>query len=391
MGAHALFINHVGALGGAERSLLVLLQALDRDRFRPTLLAPRGELAEAALAAELPYLEIPPHRLRWRGDWWAPARSLRQLRSASGRLASWSGPVDLVHANSAPAALAALRLRARRRVPLVWHVRDAVWPPGLVRYLARRIDTAIAISRFVADRLVAAGMPPGLVHVVPNAIDPATCRPTRPGAVVRAELGLAPEQVVVACVGQLVPWKGHDLLLDAFALLARRHPAARLLVIGDDLFGEHADYVAGLRARSDSGLLRGRLLWTGLRRDVPDLLAAADLLALPSHGEPFGRVLLEAMAAGLPCVATVPSGARDIVAPDRTGFLVRDGDTAGLAAAMGGLVADPALRHAMGLAGRRRLARFTPQRHAAAVTAILTETVSTETVSDTNVESIGRK
>lgn len=145
--------------------------------------------------------------------------------------------------------------------------------------------------------------------------------------------------------------------------------ALRLLVVGQDLFGEHAGYVTALHERAARPDLAGRVVFTGYRSDVPELLGAADLLVLPSHGEPFGRVLLEAMAAGLPVVATAPGGPCDIVVPGRTGRLVRQGDAAALAAGLASVVSmSGAARRRMGEAGRRRVAsRFRPEAHAAAM------------------------
>jgi glycosyltransferase involved in cell wall biosynthesis len=345
------FLHPTAPISGAERSLLILLANLDRHRFRPVLFAPPGPLFDAAEGLGVECRPWPAVRLRRREPLgWA------RLALAAVELLRRGGDLDLVHANAPAAALAALPWRAWRRRPLIWQVRDLRLPDGLVRLLAPRCEAILAISRAVARRLVEAGAPPRLVHLLPNALDPAACRPTRPAAVVRAELGLAATDEVLLCLGQLVPWKGHDTLLAALGRVPR--PGLKVVLAGADLFGEHRAWERRLRAAAPAG----RVIFAGYRADVADLLAASDVLVLPSRGEPFGRVLLEAYAAGRPVIATVPGGPAEVVAPGRTGWLARAGDAASLAAAIAAaLAAGPARRAAMGAAGSRMLRRgFSP-------------------------------
>ncbi|MBI2297591.1 MAG: glycosyltransferase [Armatimonadetes bacterium] len=415
MAVRAGFVNHVGVVSGAEESLLTLLAHLDRRRIEPLLFCPDGPLARRAAALGVSVHPVPFGRLHRRGGAVERARSCMRLAGAALHLLRGGERLDVLHANSASAALAALPLHALRGVPLVWHVRDLLLPPGLVRRLAGPVSAAVAISRAVAERLRHDGFPAERMRVIPNALDPALRRPTRERDEVRAELGFAPDDVVAIAVGQLVPWKGHDLLLEAFARaapipapspcqgegwgevrsprggrdaelppvgvgpppapsLARRGSTeVRLVIVGTDLFGEHAEYVAALKRRATEPDLAGRVVLTGYRGDVPDLLAAADLLVLPSRGEPFGRVLLEGMAAGLPVVATRPGGPCDIVLSGRTGLLVPQDDAAAMAAGLMDVVSMSAdERRRMGAAGRRRvLSRFRPESHAAAMGELL--------------------
>lgn len=368
MPRRVLYLNHVGAVSGAEQSLLVLLRALPPDAVAPTLLCPAGPLADRAAAIGVRRHDAPAVRLRRQVD---PDSQVRTIARFGGLAATILGAAigqDLLHANSLTTALAALPARRLLGRPLVWHVRDLRLPRRAVRLLAG-VDAAVAISSAVADRLRELGFPTDRIHRIPNAIDPSEFAPRRPAGEVRAELGLDQRDEVVVLVGQKVPWKGHDLLLDAIARLTPRRPRLRVVLIGADLFGEHPDHAARLAALASGPALAGRVLELGYRTDIPDLLAAADLLVCPSRGEPFGRVLLEAMAASKPVVATVPGGARDIVSDGRTGRLVPQDDPAALAAAIEAVLADPVGAAAMGRAGRARVERaFAPAAHARAVT-----------------------
>lgn len=352
------FVNTVGRISGAEESLLTLLTHLDRRRFAAALLCPPGPLATAV---DVPVVDLPTVRLYRRGPLARRLTGLAQLAAASAVVGRASAGLDLLHANSVAAALACLSAARRRRIPLVWHVRDLRLPPGLLHVLRPWVAVAIAISRAVAAALLAGGMPVDRVVVIPNGFDPARRPVRRSRAEVRAELGIGADEPMILTVGQLVPWKGHDVLLSAAGRLDR---PARWVVVGDDLFGDHPDYVAELRRRAAA--LAGRVVFTGYREDVPDLMAAADLFVLPSRGEPFGRVVLEAMAAQLPVIATVPGGPADIVVPGRTGSLVPAGDAAALARAVGHMLSlTAAQRRALGRAGAAVVARrFAADRHA---------------------------
>ena len=352
------FVHSVALIGGAERSLLILLRHLDRTRETPVLLCPPGPLADEArtLGIEVrPWCGGRAHRRGWAGLGTAARAAL-----AATHLALRAGDLDLLHANSPLAALAALPWRAVTGRPLVWHVRDLRLPPGLVCLLAPRVSCALAISRAVADELRRAGLAPDRLALLPNVLDPDD-QPVVAPATARAELGLRGDDEVLLAVGQVVPWKGWDVLLAAAAQLAPRRPRLRLVLAGADRWGEHPAFAAQLRARAASPPLAGHVVWVGWSARVPALLAAADLLVLPSRGEPFGRVLLEAMAARRPVVATT-GGPSDVVRPGVTGWLVPPGDPAALAAALDrALALPPATRAALGERAHRTLiAGFAP-------------------------------
>ncbi len=182
---------------------------------------------------------------------------------------------------------------------------------------------------------------------------------------VRAELGMPAGAVVLGCVARLVPIKGHVHLVDAFARLARGRQDLHLLLVGDGPLREALVRQAreqglnvveeaprGGESRADAAA--SGVHFVGLRRDVPRLLAAMDLFVLPSLNEGMGRVLVEAMAMELPCVASRVSGIPDVVEEGRTGLLVPPADPEALARALETLLADPGRRRAMGTAGRAK-------------------------------------
>lgn len=350
-----LFVHHTSVLGGAERSLLELLEDLDRSRFPPALVLPGdGPLAEEARRIGIAVIRAPLSRWVRRAGALARAGYALRLPLATARIveAILSRRARIVHANSGVAALqaaAAARLSGR---PLVWHFRDRLPSPRILGILRRAAAAAVALTGEAAEALGRAGIE---AVAVPNGID-AEAFPRPPKADARRALGLPAGAPLLLCAAQLVPWKGHGTLLEAFAAVRRRAPDAILLVAGADPHGDHPDLLAGLRARGAAPDLAGTVLFLGPRPDVPVLLAAADLLVHPAAGEPFGRILLEAGAAGRPAVACDGAGPREILAPACPEALVPPGDAERLADAIVARLSDPAraASEADALAGRVR-------------------------------------
>lgn len=183
------------------------------------------------------------------------------------------------------------------------------------------------------------------IHVVPNGINLSRFAPDpQARRAIRAELGLRPDAWVVGTVGRLAPVKNQALLLQA----AARSPAAadRIVIAGD---GPEAQPLYALAAELG---ITDRVTFLGERHDVPRILAALDVFALPSLSEGMPLSAIEAMASGLPVVAMAVGGVPAVVRGGETGLLVRSGDAAMLAAALGDLRADPALAARMGAAGK---------------------------------------
>ncbi len=329
------------AARGVETHLAV--SAERQPDFRETL----AELAaEGCVVHEVPMLRA----IRPRTD----ARHLARLKALLREVRP-----DVVHTHSSKAGvlgrLASLSTGIGRRVhtphTMAFLFRDMFGPlkRGLFfrieRGLARATDALVAVSESEARTFAASGVvDPARVRVVPNGIDPAPYAHATPADL--AALGLDPARPTAAVVGLLNVAKGQDLALEALA----RHPALQLLLVGH---GETEPELRDLAARLGVG---GRVAFAGFRRDVPALLAAADLLLLPSRWEGMPYIVLEAMASGLPVAATPVDGARDLVEDGVTGWLAPDASADGVAAVLArALAASPAERAALGAAGRARV------------------------------------
>jgi glycosyltransferase involved in cell wall biosynthesis len=211
-----------------------------------------------------------------------------------------------------------------------------------------RTDAYIAVSDAIGQALVGSGVAPGRVHVVHNGVDAEAIR-----AAAREHLsaGLpAGDGPLVGCVARLEKVKGVADFVDAAELVARDHSSARFVAVGD---GTEAESLAARRAPS----LVDRLEFLGHVDPIEPLVAALDVLVLPSLSEALGLVLLEAGALGVPVVATAVGGIPEVVEDGVTGILVPPGQPTALADAVNQLLGDPVRARAMGEAGRARVER----------------------------------
>jgi glycosyltransferase involved in cell wall biosynthesis len=292
------------------------------------------------------------------------AATLRLART----VARAARPHQLLYANSAKSFLVAALAGAMARRPVVWHLRDILDERHFSAANVRAVIAAanwravrvVANSRATADAFVAAGGRRSLVTVVHNGIDPAPFDALGPDSCreVRAELGIPADAFVVGCFSRLHPWKGQSVLLDAVARMRGVHA----LVVGGALFSGEAPYEAELRARAALPSFGGRVHMLGSRDDVPRLLTACDVVVHASVlAEPFGRVLVEAMLAGRPVVATDAGGVPEVVTDGETGVLVPPGDAHALGEALDSLRREPvrsaALARRASVHARQRFSR----------------------------------
>jgi glycosyltransferase involved in cell wall biosynthesis len=279
---------------------------------------------------------------------------------ADAALGAWLArrPIDVFHAHAGIAweGHAGVRVARAARVPTVVRTEHL---PYLITDPAERdeyeaivpsVDRFICVSESSRASFVRAGVPSSKIRVVRNGVRPKTTSCDR--ATARARLGLRPEHQVVLTVGRLTEQKGHRHLGEAIPPIVARDPNVRFLWAGGGpLEGELRDLVRRLEVADYVSFL-------GQRGDVPDLLAAADILVLPSLFEGLPLVVLEAMAAGLPVIGTRAGGTAEAIVDGMTGRVVPAGDSAALATALSDLVADPDRARAWGCAGRARFQRL---------------------------------
>ncbi len=324
----ALVIGRLN-IGGAEAELIRLANHLDRSRFLPFVvtLQDAGPLAREVRGAEI--FSIGRKR-KWS---WGTYRALKRLlRDLKPDVVQSFLFTENIFCRRIGQGIVVSGLQGSLSD-------DAETGPSMKLSLERGTwegaRAVVSNSEFYKSRYHELGLDASKISVIPSAVDIAEPNEAK-GTGVRRQIGVREDEVLVTCVARLVERKGHDDLVRAGAGL-------RLLFVGDGPY----------RRRLEG---RGAIL-AGWREDIPEVLAASDLVALPSRfGEGCPNAVLEAMAAGKPVVATRAGGTPEVVVDGETGLLVTPGDVAGLGEALGRLAADPALRRRMGAAGRARAA-----------------------------------
>jgi len=348
-----LALDHATAFGGAELSLLALLGTLDSDRFPVTLGAPPGPLADGAAGLGVPVIDLRLEKLRIRNPFaalWRYRKGCAALRRTVDEQS-----FDLVHANTLRTAIYA----AGAGVPFLWHARDFDVPGWAKRRLLARCEAAIAISEFIARSLGNDTK----VHLIRNGLEPVDEPSAEDALAFRREVGLPEECPVVGIMGRIRPWKGQMDFLDAAAKIAEQRPHVRFLVVGATLFPDPGrDYVAELKAQAAALGLTDKVVFCGHRPDPLVALSAMDVGGNCSRNEPFGRVLLEAMACRRPVVAFRSGAVPEVVVDGQTGVLVPYGENEALVDAVLALLDDPHRARELGEAGRRRVESDFPLR-----------------------------
>ncbi len=355
-----VYLGHVAQLSGAELALLRLLPAVD-GVDRHVILAEDGPLVgrfeQEGIAAEV--MPIAPRTAQLRKEsvrLGLPLRSLGDTLAYARRLARRITELeaDIVHTNSLKAHLYGGLAARLAGVPQVWHTRDRVAPDylpmpavRLVRSAVRHLPAAVLANSDAT--LETLKLRRGLRRVLAN-------------PVVTDDRALPHERrtrgaFTVGLVGRLAPWKGQDVFLRAFAQAFPSGPE-RAVVIGAALFGED-EYAASLPKLAAELGVADRVDFLGFVDDVPARLAQLDALVhCSTTPEPFGQVVVEGMAAGLPVIAARAGGPAEIIADGTTGLLTPMGDVGALAAALGSLAADPAFAARLGAAAQAESRRY---------------------------------
>lgn len=359
-------------IGGAQENTMLTADLMNKGvvgngRYQVEIVSgpqtgPEGSLIEEVRQRDIPLVILPSLRrelspvsdLRVIGQ-------LRQLMSENGR-----PRYDIVHTHSSKAGVVGRIAAAWANVPLIvhtvhgWSFHDQM-PPGrrglyvaLERIAARYSRKMIVVSPKDIEKGLAQqiGLPQDYTLIRSGIELDRFGHPTVPPAEMRRRLGLPADAPVIGSVTRLSPQKSPLDLLDSFAHIQQQRPDAWLVVVGDGpLRAQVEQRLAELR-------IADRVILTGLRRDIPELMAAFDVFVLSSLWEGLPRVLPQAMASGLPIVCTEADGSAEAVVDGENGFLTPRGRPDLLAERVLDLLADGSLRHKMGANGRNYAPEF---------------------------------
>ena len=353
-----LYVSFAGRMAGAEHSLMLLLRS-PRSQIEQFVACPVGsELLKRCKDDGIACHELPPLGTG------STLSKLRCFRAASclRRITKRIQP-NIIHANNIHAMAISSVLHRTGGSRLIWHARDLPRRRRLLdAWCMARAERIVAVSNSVKDRLVEIGGNDEKIDVVHNGVDAVDdiMPVSKAGA----------SNFTFACVGQIVRWKNQKAFLEAAELVHQKLTHARFLLVGSDLFDRRDSYEAELRA-----LIKSRQMSyverIGWQTDMKAIWQQVDCLVHTAMMEPFGRVLIEAMARGKPVVAFASGGPTEIVADGCTGLLVPFGDVQGLSKAMLRMASEPGLATTMGVNAKRCvLTEFSSDRAADGVMAV---------------------
>ena len=342
------------AIGGTERQVVTLASGLDASRFHLHLACLRrtGELLDRMeIFRSAPPVEYGITNL-YNG------RAFRERFRFAAYLRRHR--IQIVHTYSFyPNAFAIAAARLAGTPVVIASIRDMgvyLTPRQLrlQRLVCRLAHRIVVNAHAVKQWLVEGGYDEAKITVIPNGVELSRFRQPAGDSGLRRELGLPEGCPLVAVVSRLSPSKGLEDFVRAAAILKAAHPAARFLVVGQASPADQG-YREALAACVHRLGLEGRVVFTGLRLDVPEILSQVSVSVLPSLSEGLSNVLLESMAAGVPVIATRVGGASEAVEDGVTGLLVAPQEPGALAQGIHRLLSDAELARSFGAAGQRRM------------------------------------
>lgn len=359
MNAHPLHILQTclsSSWGGLEMQALEVSKQLKAGGHVVWLACPGGSrLASTASRQGIAVLPLSSRRYFSPSDIWRLRRFIRDEG------------MEIIHCHVSKdlsTLVPAMKLSGRR-IPIILSKRigSGISKKDVFhRFLYAHVTRVFAISDFVQGNVLeTTPMTPDRVVTIHDAVD--TMRfsldNVNRGCVCK-EFEINDDTVLVGFVGRFSPGKGHEEFLTAANVLRVEFPRLHFLIVGEASEGEDA-YAESIKALCTSLTLDDVVTFAGYRSDIPEVMAAFDVFAFPSHAESFGVALIEAMAMERPVVATRRDGILDIIVDGETGFLVTPKSAAELCDALRRLIADPALRRRMGKAGRARVEKLFSQ------------------------------
>lgn len=273
--------------------------------------------------------------------------------------------IDLLHTHDARSDVIGLLVSKINRIPIItfahgwlnWtHLFSKERLYAWLEYLAVSFSNKIVVaSRSMEHDLLTKGIPQKKIHCIPHGIDIQKFNPAMTNNHIRKEFNIPDEAPLIATVGRFHPWKGQRYFIEAAKIVSEKFPESRFLIVGDAAFNGHAKYKQELLELIGALNLEEKIILSGSRQDIPEIMSDMDLFVLPSLREPFGIVLLEAQACGKPVIATSVGGIPEVMKDGDTGILVEPGDSEELARAILSLLSNREKMRTMGSAGRKMI------------------------------------
>lgn len=361
-----LFVSATSEIGGADLALLDIVRRISKDKFYPVVVMPfKGPLVDdfkksgaEVILCNTGYIRRHLNPIKVLLNIFQVIISVPRLLAVIKRK-----QINLVHSNSSivfGGALAAKLSGVRH----VWHVREVKVRPRLVTAIIKWLmfhtsDKIIAISQAVKESFPISKSYQDKIFVLFDGVDLDVFFPRKEDLKLKAGLGIPPEAGVVAATGLILPLKGYEYFLEAASLVIRKIPDTFFLIVGDTVISRHDKYKAGLKNLAERLDIADKVVFTGMRPDIADILSLSNISVLSSvEPEGLGRVIPESMALGKPVITTDIGGQAEAVSHKVDGILVPPKDPVALSEAILLLLNDPELGRSLGQAGQRKVEKY---------------------------------
>lgn len=352
-----LYISSSGSMGGAETSLYNLVKRLNKDRYIPFVVCPKfGPLVENLQNQFITtvIISLPS---------WRKLKSILSRSFSLKKLIRYAEThdINIVHSNTIWINHYAQKIGEELNIPIISHLRDIIKKEQVKKYKLHKADMIIPISDAVRKPLDEFGIEDNRIKRIYNGVDLSLFSNCKD--VLKKEYNI--NGYLVGIVGQLTPrshWKGQrEFILSASEVCKKMNNVYFAIVGGDDSSTSdpnHGSYIRELKMLVKDLGIEDHVIFTGYRKDIPDIMASFDVLVSASYAEPFGRVIIEAMSAGKPVIGTNAGGAPEIIQNGITGIIVPPKDHKSISEALIYILQKDEIRKSMGEAGRKRVYEY---------------------------------
>jgi glycosyltransferase involved in cell wall biosynthesis len=357
---HILFLQSSSELYGSGKIILQVLRTYQKEGLQPIVVLTGPGPIQAYLESE----KIPVYiqnlgilRRKYvnpKGIFNRVQKNLKAYRFLSALHRKYQ--FELVYSNTLAVIIGAYWAK-RKAIPHIWHIHEILAGPApLVKLLSKMLDSStpnpIAVSWAVANHWQPL-LKTANVHVIPNGIPYDEFLEAKPN--LGKELNLSKDQILIGMIGRINPGKGQLFFLEMAEKLAKKFAHIHFVLVGDPFHG-YESILEKIRNALQTKGLETKVSYLGFRSDIPEIMASLDIFVLPSIlPDSFPTVILEAMAAGKPIVATLSGGSAEMIMEGETGLLIPIADVDMGAKAIARLISDSELREKMGQAGRNRV------------------------------------
>jgi len=357
-----LFVSATSEIGGADLSLLDIIRKLNKELFNPIVVMPfKGPLIEDFKKAGAEVIIANTGYIRRYSNPFKLILNCFCILFSLGAMARLirKRKVSFVHSNSSivfGGALAAKILGVKH----LWHVREIKTSPRFITGFIKRLiiftsTRVIAISGAVRESFKGIPGAKEKVTVIYDGVDLDIFYPRGKSKILLHEFRIGPDSNLIGAIGLILPLKGYEYFLEAAGLLNKDFPDTIFMIVGDTVIDRHNNYRQFLKKRAVDLGIESKVIFTGMRQDIPDIISLMDICVLSSvEPEGLGRVLIEAMSMRKPVITTRLGGQEEAVDYGAAGALVNARDPVGMAQAITALLKDKAGAESLAEKGYKR-------------------------------------